>query len=225
MIEVIKNFVKKHPSLISQIYYWFMNNRLHLRGRGNIFYHRNAFLRGSRIWVKGRDNSIKLGGNLPSAIRGLRVHIRGSYNKLIIEEGVGALNLCIYIEDDNNIVHIKKGTQISGKTELAAIEGTKIVLGEDSMLSANITLRTGDSHSVLNASNGNRINPSKDIVIGNHVWIGNTVIITKGTILGENSIVATGSVVAGKSFPRCSVVGGNPAKVIKEGVSWGHERI
>ena len=71
---------------------------------------------------------------------------------------------------------------------------------------------------------GNRINPSKSIKIGNHVWIGNTVLIFKNAIVGDNSIVAGGSVVGGKVFPSNCIVGGNPAKVIKEGVNWERQR-
>ena len=93
------------------------------------------------------------------------------------------------------------------------------------MLSANITIRTGDSHSVLNASSRERINKSQSVLIGNHVWIGNTVLIFKGTQISDNSIVAGGSVVTGKSFPKNCIVGGNPAKVIKEGADWCSERI
>lgn len=110
-------------------------------------------------------------------------------------------------------------------SELAAIEGTEIVLGDDCMLSANITVRTGDSHSVLSAQSRQRINQSKSVVIGEHVWIGNTVLIFKGTEIGSHSIVAGGSVVTGKKFPDKSIIGGNPAKVIKENIDWCSERI
>ncbi len=71
------------------------------------------------------------------------------------------------------------------KTRLACIEGTSIEIGEDCMFSANIVFRTGDSHSIIN-SDGQRINASKSICIGNHVWIGNTVIVNKGVKVSDN---------------------------------------
>lgn len=54
----------------------------------------------------------------------------------------------------------------------------------------------------------------KKVVIGENCWIGGRVFICPGVELGEGCVVAGGSVVT-KSFPMCSVIGGNPAKVIK----------
>lgn len=155
----------------------------------------------------------------------LHLEIHGSNHKVIIDGGVGAKDLTIYCADKNCLVHVKEDTQISGKTELAVMEGTRIEVGRDCLFSANITLRAGDSHSVIDAATGGRINHSKDIIVGDHVWIGNTVIVTKGTVIGDNSVVATGSVVAGKTFPANSAIGGNPAKVIKQGVDWLAQKI
>jgi len=52
------------------------------------------------------------------------------------------------------------------------------------------------------------------IIIGNDVWIGIGSIILSGVEIGQGSIIAAGSVVT-KSFPRYSIIGGNPAKILK----------
>lgn len=52
------------------------------------------------------------------------------------------------------------------------------------------------------------------VVIEDNVWVGRRAIIMKGVRVGRGSIVATGAVVT-HDVPPCSVVGGNPAKVIK----------
>ena len=52
------------------------------------------------------------------------------------------------------------------------------------------------------------------ITIENDVWIGRRVLIMKGVHLGAGTVVAAGSIVT-KSFPRLSVIAGNPAKLIK----------
>ena len=55
----------------------------------------------------------------------------------------------------------------------------------------------------------------KQITIKKNVWIGTGAIILPGVTIGENSIVAAGAVV-NKDVPSNTIVGGNPAKVIKE---------
>ena len=224
MKQRLKSFVKKYSGFLSYIYYIFMNNKVK-GGRGNTITKRNVFLRDMRMNFTGKDNIVILGGEKPSALRNCHIEIHGSGHKIIIEGGVGAKDLTIYCADENCCVHVKEDTQFAGRTELAVMEGTKIEVGRDWLFSANITLRAGDSHSVIDAETGIRINKSKDIIIGDHVWIGNTVIVTKGTVIGSHSLVATGAVVTGKTFPENSALGGNPAKVVKEGVNWKAEKI
>jgi acetyltransferase-like isoleucine patch superfamily enzyme len=55
----------------------------------------------------------------------------------------------------------------------------------------------------------------KPVKIGDKVWIGFNAIILKGVNIGEGAVVAAGAVVT-KDVPAWTVVGGNPAKVIKE---------
>lgn len=53
-----------------------------------------------------------------------------------------------------------------------------------------------------------------DTVIGNDVWIGYETLVMPGVRVGDGAIIAARSVVVG-DVPAYSVVGGNPAKVIK----------
>mgnify|MGYP001020427694 FL=1 len=54
----------------------------------------------------------------------------------------------------------------------------------------------------------------KDVIIEDDVWVGCNVTILKGVIIGKGTVVAAGSVVT-KSCPPYSIIGGNPAKLIK----------
>lgn len=56
---------------------------------------------------------------------------------------------------------------------------------------------------------------NKPIKICSNAWIGMNCIILKGVTIGEGAIVGAGSVVT-KNVPAWTVVGGNPAVVIKE---------
>lgn len=55
----------------------------------------------------------------------------------------------------------------------------------------------------------------KPVHIKRGAWIAVNVVILPGVTIGENSIVATGSVVM-KDVPPFTIVGGSPAKIIKE---------
>jgi acetyltransferase-like isoleucine patch superfamily enzyme len=71
-------------------------------------------------------------------------------------------------------------------------------------------------------SEGHPISPDKrhslvpkPIHIKKNAWIGANATILQGVTIGENSVVAAGSVVS-KDIPDNVIVGGAPAKIIKE---------
>lgn len=55
---------------------------------------------------------------------------------------------------------------------------------------------------------------SGPVTIGDHCWLGANSIIMPGVTLGEFCVVAANSFV-NKSFPPFSLIGGNPAKLIR----------
>ena len=55
----------------------------------------------------------------------------------------------------------------------------------------------------------------KPVTIGNNVWIGSNVTILPGITIEDGAIIAAGAVVT-KDVKRNTIVGGNPAKYIKE---------
>lgn len=54
-----------------------------------------------------------------------------------------------------------------------------------------------------------------DVTIGNDVWIGSNVTIMSGITIGDGAVVGAGSLVT-KDIPPYTIVGGNPAKIIKQ---------
>lgn len=55
----------------------------------------------------------------------------------------------------------------------------------------------------------------KGIVIGDDVWIGANAVILDGAKIGAHSIVGAGAVVTGE-FPPYQLIGGNPARILKD---------
>lgn len=60
------------------------------------------------------------------------------------------------------------------------------------------------------------LNPTSkgDTIIGNDVWIGNSATIMPGIKIGDGAIIATNAVVT-KDVEPYTIVGGNPAKLIR----------
>jgi len=102
--------------------------------------------------------------------------------------------------------------------------GSRITIGEECMFANDIDIRCGDSHSIIETASGNRINFAEDVTIGRHVWVAAHAIILKGVTIGADSVVASGAIVTRSCEPG-SILAGNPARVIKSGISWNRERI
>jgi acetyltransferase-like isoleucine patch superfamily enzyme len=129
----------------------------------------------------------------------------------------------LWFEDREGVLQVGSGTTMV-EVHIAVTENSKVIIGEDCMFANDIDIRTGDSHSVIDTQTGERLNFAGDVIISRHVWIAPHTVILKGVAIGENSIIATGAVVT-KSCEPGVIMGGNPAKVIKTGVSWKRERL
>jgi len=57
--------------------------------------------------------------------------------------------------------------------------------------------------------------PKGDTLIKSDAWIGMNAMIMPGVTIGEGAIIAAGSIVT-KDIPPYTIVGGNPARIIKE---------
>jgi acetyltransferase-like isoleucine patch superfamily enzyme len=180
-----------------------------------------ALMKKTSILVNGVNNTIIIKDL--SRLMNCNIYIQGNNNRIVINERVYLNQAELWIEDDNNKISIGEHTSIYGKTHLAAIEGTSIKIGNDCMI-GDTHFRTGDSHSIMDL-NGKRINMSKDIVIGDHVWVCTQAIILKGTTVANNCIVSAGALVTKKFSEENVILGGNPARIIRSNIDWSSERI
>jgi acetyltransferase-like isoleucine patch superfamily enzyme len=119
----------------------------------------------------------------------------------------------IIVKDNANLT-IGSNTYFTSDMHLEVVSKTEI--GEGCAISWGVTIIDDNHHRILPESPLQRPN---EVKIGDHVWIGCNVTILTGTEIGKNSIVAAGSVVKG-TFPDHVVIGGNPAKIIKQAVNW-----
>lgn len=92
-----------------------------------------------------------------------------------------------------------------------------IHFGNSILMASNVAFVGKDDHianipntTIWNSGRGD----SQKTYVGNDVWIGHGAIIVAGVHIGDGSIVAAGSVVV-KDVEPCTIVGGNPARFIK----------
>lgn len=111
-------------------------------------------------------------------------------------------------------------------------DGISLSIGKYCSIAENVTLVLGGEHgtasvstypfdSIRKISEGIQSNTSVidrfakgGIAIGHDVWIGTGVTILSGVTIGNGAIIGAGSVVV-KSVPDYTIVGGNPAHVIR----------
>jgi acetyltransferase-like isoleucine patch superfamily enzyme len=192
-------------------------NLLNISGGGI----KGAFLRRVKIKVRGTGNKVIICPKV--MMRNCNIHISGIGCKVYIEGGRTNIHHCnIEVNGENSEVHIKKGFTTE-QVSLKACEGRKIIIGEDCMFSAGIYISTTDFHSIVNTETQARVNPAKDVHIGNHVWLAHGVSVLKGAIIDDNIVVGKSSIVTGKLDVSNSVYVGNPAKKVKTGISWKRE--
>ncbi len=123
------------------------------------------------------------------------------------------------IVEDFSVINNQVGDVIIGKRSLIGISSIiigPVQMGNDIMLAQHVVI-SGLNHGyrdVTKSISEHKVTTGK-IIIEDEVWIGANSVITAGITIGKHSIVAAGSVVT-KSVPPYTIVGGNPAKKIKQ---------
>lgn len=92
-----------------------------------------------------------------------------------------------------------------------------IKIGAKCLLGSNVEILSSDFHNIEPGDRWNSKVPpiSKDVIIGDNVWVGNSAKILKGVNVGDNAVIAAGSIVV-KDVPPNVIVAGNPAIEVKK---------
>ncbi|ADV48888.1 hypothetical protein Celal_1577 [Cellulophaga algicola DSM 14237] len=116
--------------------------------------------------------------------------------------------------------HMILGNNLLVTAESSIVSHKKISIGDDVLISWDVLIMDTDFHSIY-TENGEKINPNKDIVIGDRVWIGCRCLILKGSEIPNKSVIAANTVYStNKLKENNSIIGGIPVRVIKERVTW-----
>ncbi len=172
------------------------NSKINFNGRNNIlFCEENVRLINSSLTFQGNDSVIYLSSN------------RHDYK----------LNVTVH---HNSVFFAGKNNYFNGVLNAVLSECRHVIIGAEGLFSFDIWVRNADPHLVYECETMQRLNPTKSIFIGEHVWVGQSAMILKGSRIGAGSIIGAMSLVAGKYIPPNTSWGGNPVKLLKEGIFW-----
>ena len=191
---------------------WVRSLRLvsHIRGRGCCF-----IFRKSHVYA-AEASQIELKGNLlfGTCYRGY------SGRSSIMTLGI------------NSRIEVTGRFEFYYGADVQVFDGGVLTLGE-SFINSDCKIRCHRSISIGNGcaishdftvmdSNAHELNGSRDaspVVIGDHVWIGTRVTVLPGVSIGDGAVVAAGALVV-NDVPAGSLVGGVPARILKDRVEW-----
>lgn len=106
------------------------------------------------------------------------------------------------------------GNDFTGNHNLTILDIREVYIGNNVMIGPN-TLITTVGHPLSPKRRRQYHAFAQPVRIGNDVWIGGNVTILPGVTIGNNVVVAAGAVVT-KDVPDNTLVGGVPARKIKE---------
>ena len=124
----------------------------------------------------------------------------------------GGLDATSYIMPPMQIdfgCQMKIGKNVFVNHSLTCMAAGGITIEDGVMIGPNVRIVT-DNHDFENRM----VLRCKPVHIGRNAWIGVGAIILPGVTIGENAVVAAGAVVTKDVAPN-TIVGGNPAKFIK----------
>ncbi len=122
-----------------------------------------------------------------------------------------ATGVRLHLREPGARIEIGAGSFLNYRTELIAHE--RVVLGRGCLLAWDVQVLDSDSHPVDDRPQ------TAPVVLGDRVWVGCRATVLKGVTIGDGAVVAAGSVVT-RDVPARALVGGNPATVLRQGVTW-----
>ena len=227
LLTNIKSLLKRNPlyrnftrKLLWRIFFRSISKKI--SGDGNKISLNTNLLWRIKFSIFGCDNYIFIAEG--AVVKYVEIYIRGSGNRIYIDNNVVFKTGLILIEGSDNNLMIGAETTIEQAEFHITEKNCSITIGHDCMLSKNIIFRNGDSHAIFDKESGIRLNKPGSISIGDHVWIGQDVLLLKNSSIPSGSVIGAKSLVTKAFNDECSILAGNPAKIVRSNILWIRER-
>lgn len=206
--------------LKSKLYFYF-TCRTSIKGTNNKILYASAFPKGVSFCIMGNNNTIEIGEG--TKLYGVKITMIGDGHSLKLGKKCIIKMGKFHFKNSDCEIIIGEHTSTEGVDIIINEPGSRISVGDDCMFSHDIHIRNGDSHSIIDQKSKRRVNFSKNIVIGDHVWVGAYAKILKGSVCKSDSIIGLGSIVSGEVESN-TIVAGVPARLVKTGITWTRKR-
>lgn len=171
--------------------------------------------KGSKLIVNGRFRvTPHLGGNSP-----VRIFLMANAKLVVDGDFVIGHGVRISLMENASLYFggREKESDSGITSDTLIMVQKKIHIGRDFICAWNVFISDSDWHYIKG-----QITQS-DVIIGDHVWIANNCSILKGTQVGDNCIVSSHSKLISKIYPEGVLIGGIPAKTLKENICWARD--
>lgn len=170
------------------------------------------------IQGKVKPGMIKIGiDSLPMFKKrlGYKSLFRLTHNSNVIFRGKANFNNGVRITSGG---HLDFGNDFAITGPCLIVCDNEIQFGDNTLISWECQIMDNDFHNII--INQNQKSSLGNISIGNNVWIGSRVIVNKGCWIPDNCVIASGSLVNKKFDKSNLLIGGVPAKIIKDNIEW-----
>lgn len=183
------NFIKKYLKKIKMIK---QNNQIILhKANGNIV--RFPSIKGLKINIKGCNNTVTLFEPLPFFEK-TTVNIQGCDSNFSMKKSDYWLKYSNFYLYDKSNIEIGEDFHCNGAT-LSCSGYQAIKIGNGCMFSNGIHIVTDDSHTILDKTTKEILNPPQDIKIEDRVWLCRNTTILKGSHIPADSVVGAQTLV------------------------------
>lgn len=137
-----------------------------------------------------------------------------SINNIRLFNGVKVAKRCSLFGSSENILEIGRNSYIGMNTIINGYKA-KVTIGHNVSVAQSVNIMADSGPNASEKMQEFFPLEFGEVIIGDHCWIGANSVIMPNVRLGEFCVVAANSFV-NESFEAYSVVGGNPAKLLKK---------
>ncbi len=183
-------------------------------------------IKGLELNIRGDNNTITI--HYPFTFINTEIEMEGNNCKFEIESSDRPMKDTYFFIDNAGEVYIGKNSRFNtGNIKIFVGDNpynnpSKLIVGNDFQVGRNVTIRTSDGHAIFNKGEDLPYNAPQTIKIGDYVWLGTNVMVTKGAEISSNTVVGAYTLVNKKFTQEGIILGGIPAKILKENIYWYH---